>query len=173
MGSYNIHPILVHFPIAFLFIYSIIKILPLQKWFPTVSWKQIERILLVVGVLGALAAFATGDTAQHLTHPNRQLVNAHANFAAISIFIYGILLAGEVLAVINKEYVPRLKLPNWINKFLSFIEKIIYNKVLTVALAFIGFITISLTGLLGGVMVYGPTADPIAQIILKLLGINI
>jgi len=172
MGSYNIHPILVHFPIAFLFVYSIVKILPLEKWFPAVAWKQIERVLLVVGVLGALAAFATGDTAQRLFHPNRQLVNAHSNFAGASIFIYGILLAGEVLAVFNQKYLSRLHAPAWIVKILEFIEKILCNKVLTVILAILGFVAIVTTGLLGGAMVYGASADPLAVIVLKILGIH-
>jgi hypothetical protein len=35
-----------------------------------------------------------------------------------------------------------------------------------------GLLAISLTGLLGGVLVYGTSADPIAGLVLKLLGIN-
>ena len=57
--TYNIHPLFVHFPIAFLFIYSLIKIVPVKKWLPKVSWKDIERVLLVVGVLGAFAALSS------------------------------------------------------------------------------------------------------------------
>ena len=173
MNSYNIHPIIVHFPIAFLFIYSIIKILPLSKWFPGISWKQIERLLLVVGVLGAFAAFATGDTAKHLMHPNRQLVSMHENFAALSVWIYGLLLLGEIISVFNQNYRGRFSLNEKIVKILSFLETILCNNVFSKILAFAGFIAIFLTGLLGGAMVYGATADPIAGIVLKLLGISI
>src|SRR5665213_2786655 len=102
--AYNIHPILVHFPIALLFVYSIVKILPFEKWFPTVAWKHIERVLLLVGVLGAFAAYTTGETATHLFHPNRQLVHAHANFAGTATFLYCVLLGGEILAVFREKY---------------------------------------------------------------------
>ena len=137
MNTYNIHPILVHFPIAFFFIYSIVKILPLRKWFPSIAWKDIERLLLVVGMLGAFAALATGDTAEHLTHRSHAIVEMHSNFAAASVFIYAVILA------------------------------------FTVTLAILGFIGIFVTGLLGGAMVYGATADPIAPIVLKLLGLTV
>ena len=90
--TYNIHPIIVHFPIALLFLYSIIKILPLNKWLPKVAWRDIERVLLVFGVLGAFVALATGQIARHLIQPNRDLIHAHSNFASISTWLYGLLL---------------------------------------------------------------------------------
>lgn len=170
--NYNIHPILVHFPIALLFIYSIIKVLPLSKWFPAVIWKHIERALLVFGFLGALLANATGETAQHLTHPLRALVDAHATFAGISIGLYGLLLAGEFFAVINSEYKKFIP-TGIIQKFVDYFEKLLCNPIFSNILAILGLIAISTTGLLGGVMVYGKTADPLAGIVLNLLGINI
>jgi hypothetical protein len=45
--NYNIHPLLVHFPVAFLAIYSLIKIIPVSKWFPHISWKHIEITLFI------------------------------------------------------------------------------------------------------------------------------
>ncbi len=56
----------VHFPVALLLFYSIIKILPWSKWFPNVSWKHIERALLLAGVLGAFVSLSTGEVAEHL-----------------------------------------------------------------------------------------------------------
>jgi uncharacterized membrane protein len=169
--TYNIHPLFVHFPIALLFLYSIIKVLPFKKWFPKVAWRDIERVLLLVGVLGAFAALATGDTAEHLVHPNRALVDAHSNFAAISTFIYGALLVGEIAAVINaKKFIYR-KGWQWISVILHFVETVLCNPIFSGILAALGFIAISVTGLLGGTIAYGLTADPIAPFILKVLGI--
>ena len=173
MNTYNIHPILVHFPIAFFFIYSIVKVLPFRKWFPAVAWKDIERLLLVVGMLGAFAALATGDTAEHLTHRSRAIVEMHSNFAAISVFIYAVILAGEVVAIFNKSFAPKLKLHPRITEFLTLVEKILCNQAFTVTLAILGFIGIFVTGLLGGAMVYGATADPFAPFVLKLLGLSV
>lgn len=171
--TYNVHPILVHFPIAMLFIYSIIKVLPLKKWLPSVSWRDIERVLLVVGVLGAFAALATGDTAEHLVHPNRALVDAHSTFAGLATFIYGALLVGEIAAVINAKNYVYGKSWQWVSIILRFIETVLCNPVFSVILAIAGFIAISITGMLGGTIAYGLTADPIAPLLLKLLGISL
>ncbi len=169
---YNIHPLLVHFPIAFLFLYSIIKIMPFQKWFPSVSWKQIERTLLLVGVLGAFASSSTGEIAEELTNPNSQLVDMHAFFASLSTWLYGLILAGEVLYFLTPFLASKLPIAPLIALF-SFVQKILQNPILSKVLALLGLIAISITGMLGGVMVYGLTADPLAEILLRVLNINI
>ena len=170
MSTYNIHPLLVHFPIALLFLYSIIKIVPLKKWLPNVALKHIERALLVFGVLGAFAALATGDTAEHLSTASRPLIEMHANFAGFATFVYGALLAGEIAAMIRAEYSLKIKSPIFL-KFCSWVERIFCEKTFSKILALVGFIAIIVTGLLGGVIVYGTTADPLAGAVLKILGL--
>ncbi|MBX4211355.1 MAG: hypothetical protein KW806_00970 [Candidatus Yanofskybacteria bacterium] len=167
--SYNIHPIFVHFPIAFLFVYSIVKILPLQKWLPRISWKQIERTLLVIGTLGALVANQTGEIAEHLLEVDHQIVEMHSFFASLTIFLFGILLIGEIIQVLNKDYISQWKLDRRIKSFSIIIEKLICNKLISILLILMGLITLTLTGLLGGILVYGTTADPFAEIVLRLL----
>ena len=164
--TYNIHPIFVHFPIAFLFLYSIIKIIPLYKWFPKVAWRDIERILLVVGVVGAFIANSTGEIAEHLARPDRKIVEMHALFASMSTWFYGLLLIGEMIYFIN-PFVLKLNIPQ-ISRLLIFIQNILTHKTISIILAILGFIAISITGLLGGYMVFGATADPIAGFVLKL-----
>ncbi len=171
--TYNIHPIFVHFPIAMLCIYSIIKILPFQKWFPSVAWKDIERILLVVGVLGSFAALATGDTAEHLVHPNRQLVNVHATFAALSTWMYSALLVGEIASIINSKNFQYKKGLEWLAVVLKSVERILCSKAISLILVVVGFIAISVTGMLGGVISYGLSADPFTPLLLKIMGITI
>jgi uncharacterized membrane protein len=171
--TYNLHPIFVHFPIAMLFIYSVVKVLPFKKWFPKVGWRDIGRMLLLVGVLGAFAALLTGDTAEHLVHPNRALVGMHSNFAAISTYIYGALLVGEIAAVINAQQYAYGKNWVWVSSLLHFIETVLGNSVFSGILVALGFIAISVTGLLGGTIAYGLTADPVAPFVLKVLGITL
>lgn len=169
---YNIHPLFVHFPIALLFIYSIIKIIPFKKWFPNVSWKHIERALLLVGVLGAFAALMTGETAEQLTKPNHNLVEAHSFFATTATYLYAILLLGEILSISMSWIDLKLKSGS-ILKTIVFIKNLLNQPILSITLAILGFITISITGLLGGVMVYGTSADPVAGLVLRLLGISL
>lgn len=170
--TYNIHPIFVHFPIALLFIYSVIKILPFKKWISSVSWQHIERFLIVFGVFGAFVSLATGGTAEHLARANRQLIEVHSTFASISTFIYCVLLFGEIIFILNNSYQSLIKTEK-VKSFLIKLERLICNPFVSKLLALLGFISISITGLLGGVIVYGVSADPIAGFVIKLLGINL
>lgn len=168
--TYNIHPILVHFPIAFLLLYSAVKILPLEKLFPIIAWKHIERVLLLSGLLGAIGSILTGDVARHMVQPNRQLVEIHETFAYLSTWIYGFLLVVEIIAISKYNQFIKIQM---INDILLFVENNFSKGLVSKLLAFLGIISISITGLLGGAMIYGVSADPLAPIILKLLGINI
>lgn len=171
--TYNLHPLFVHFPIALLFLYSIIKVLPFKKWFPRVGWRDIERVLLLVGFLGACAALLTGDTAEHLVRPNRQLVDAHSTFASLATWIYGALLAGEIASVINARKFVYGKGYEWIALILQFVEKLLCNAFFSGLLAVIGFFAITITGMLGGTIAYGLTADPFSATLISILGINL
>ncbi|MES2215891.1 MAG: DUF2231 domain-containing protein [Patescibacteria group bacterium] len=168
--TYNLHPIFVHFPIALLVLYSVVKILPLKTWFPKVSWRHIERALLFFGVLGAFAALATGETAEHLIRPNHQLVEAHSTFAAAATWLYVALLLGELAAFINaRMYLNKYQ---FVSKLSLFVEKVICNPIFSRIVALAALVTLSIAGLLGGVMAFGVTADPMSSIVLQWLGIT-
>ena len=171
--TYNIHPIFVHFPIALLCVYSLVKILPVAKWFPKISWKDIERFLLVFGVLGAFVALTTGDSAEHIARPNHQLVEMHSTFAGIATWLYGALLAGEIAYVFNRMQLKENSFFLKLRKLGALLEKILCDTFISKSLAVLALVAIVVTGLLGGVMVYGPNADPMAGLVLKLLGITL
>ncbi len=168
--TFDIHPIVVHFPIALLFVYSILKILPLSKWWSGVSWRQIERVLLIIGVCGAFVALATGSTAAHLAKPDRTLLHAHETFAQLTTILYSALLVGEIAAFINERAL--VSQPTLL-RIIQIVESILANRVFSAILAFVALIALFMTGLLGGAIVYGAAADPLAGIILPLLGIPV
>lgn len=151
--------------------YSVLRIIPLSKWVPSVSWKDAERVLLFCGVIGAFIASSTGEIAEHLVNPDRSLVEMHSLFASLSTWFYGLLLFGEILALFTPVIISKLSIPP-LTKFLITIEKILCNRGLSLLLALCGLIAISVTGLLGGVLVYGASADPVAPFVLKILGIT-
>ena len=168
--TFNIHPLVVHFPIALLVVYSIITLLPLRRWMPRVAWKQIGLVFLIVGVASAFAANSTGEIAEHLVRPDHDLVEAHAFFAAASTWMYGLLLLGELLTLGGGRVASYIGQPI-ITRILRFIEQVLQHPLLNTVLVLAGLVAIAVTGLLGGVMVYGVTADPLAPIVLRLLGL--
>ncbi len=169
---YNIHPLFVHFPIAFLFIYSLIKIVPVKKLFSNVFWKDTERILLVVGVLGAFAALSTGEVAESLVRSNPQLVEMHAAFATAATWAYGLLLAGEILLLLIPWISANFQAVK-IVKALTIVKDILTHRVFSIGITILGLLALSLAGLLGGVITYGVTADPVAPFVLRILGITL
>ena len=170
--TYNIHPLFVHFPIALLIVYSAIAIIPLRKWIPQFAWRQIGQVVLLIGVLGAMLASTTGEIAEELVRPDHALVEMHALFANASTWIYGILLAGEVLFYLNPA-LQKKGILSFLYPLLTWVEKVITQRGITVLLAILGLVAISVTGLLGGVMVYGVSADPVAPFVMRLLGLSI
>lgn len=169
---YNIHPIVVHFPVALLFIYSVLKVLPMKRWAPRFAWSDVERVFLVLGFGGALMALSTGETAEHLVRSasNRDLIEVHSVFANASVAFYGALLLAEVISVLHAWSAFRTKfskLDNFLNHIYNFLTKPLISKLL----ALLGLVALSITGLLGGVLVYGVSADPFAPLVLKLLGL--
>jgi len=55
--------------------------------------------------------------------------------------------------------------------FLKSRDSFLSTKIISKILAILGLVAITFTGMLGGVMVYGLSTDPLAPIILKILGI--
>lgn len=170
--TFDTHPIFVHFPIALLALYSFIKIVPLKRWFPNISWKNIELFLLVFGVGGAFAGLYTGQIARELMRGGGQLLRTHSDFAQKSTFLYSLLLIGEILALLNPLITTKLK-PSKTISLSVYIEKIITSPIVSNIIALLGLVAISITGLLGGVLVYGLSADPFAAIVMKLLGLTV
>lgn len=140
----------------------------MTRWFPRVAWRDIERTLLVVGVLGAFAASTTGEIAEELVRPDHALVEMHSLFAGISTWLYGALLVGELAAWLRNRFQT---MPKVLTQITLVLDRVLCNSVLSRIIALAAIIAISVTGLLGGVMVYGTSADPIAGFVLKILGL--
>ena len=170
--TYNLHPIIVHFPIALLTLYSAIKVLPVRRLLPRIAWRDAERVLLLFGVLGAFAALATGNTAERFLRPSREILDAHSTFAHIATLLYVLLLVGELTAMANARFALSWSAYPRVKKIFLMLETILCHTIFSGILATIAFLALAITGLLGGVMVYGTSADPLAGLVLKVLGIT-
>ncbi len=146
-------------------------------------WFYVKAILVMAGGLGALAALVTGDSAISSVRQGnfvvsvsnfRQVVHMHENFAKASVAVFGIIAAGYLILWLNRSIaVNILKLrANWLKKTWQILTKLSHFFVETkfvILLALVGLVCITITGGLGGTMVYGPNADPFFGVIYKLM----
>lgn len=143
-GLPNLHPAVVHFPIALLLLATATDAVFLLRR----RWRWLEgtaALLYITGALGALAAFLTGrqaaDAMGPLSVPVQQLVNSHADWAERTLWLFAILaLARAVLAMRDRRSAAATWLPVRIG-------------VLVVAIA--GAAVLAQTADRGGSLVYG------------------
>ena len=178
----NPHPILVHFPIALLSVYSIFELLRFKGLLKQESWFNIKAVLVVLGAVGAVAAVFTGDFARQAVYTGNgtgypgldlpTIIRAHENWAHITAVVFVLLACAYIVAFANKfnfiNFLPG-QLLKGIWKFGTWIEKMLIETPLVIFLALFGLCAITITGALGGIIVYGPNIDPVAHLVYGLL----
>ncbi|MFZ2484689.1 MAG: DUF2231 domain-containing protein [Minisyncoccia bacterium] len=146
----NIHPIVVHFPIALLSLYAIFELVRFQKVLEKPYWFYIKATLVISGELFAIAAFLTGPEVE-----GAKLIEMHEAFAMVAIAIFGLIALGYL----SKHFS--------VLKVFSFVTR----SYILIPLAFLGLVSITITGGLGGAIVYGTDFDPFMAPIFKILGV--
>jgi uncharacterized membrane protein len=168
----NLHPIFVHFPIALLTVYAIMELIRFKKVMRQPYWFYSKALFLMIGGLGALAALYTGDMAKAAVRsgefmvaiPNfDQVVRMHENFADLTVGIFGILAACYLFLWMQRynfsSFAKKIGLlPVW--NFLLILAHFFVETPFVIFMALAGLICVTITGGLGGIMVYGPGADP-------------
>ncbi|MCC6323555.1 hypothetical protein IT400_02055 [Candidatus Nomurabacteria bacterium] len=166
----NIHPIVVHFPIAFLFIWGLCEVLPVSKWFSSINWAPIKNFLVVIGFLGGWVAQMTGELAEELVGENK-LVNTHSAFAQASMILFGIFAVEVIVIYIKNKYSSIYYKFGILARIIDMCLRLLQNKIFRILLVLLALIAIFVTGVLGGAIVYGTSADPLAPFVLKILGL--
>jgi uncharacterized membrane protein len=111
----KIHPEVIHFPIAFLLGYALFEILGifLKKEFLS----KTAHLLLLIGVLGLIAAVLTGNQAKDVAHNlsksgisiSFKAINEHEYYANITLWFFAALLVLRTMAVIKKRFTGMIK----------------------------------------------------------------
>ncbi len=132
------HPILIHFPIALLTVYSFFEIVSL--FYKEKSLDKFTLALLGLGVLFAVAAVFTGHLAEDLSYNllnqvQKEAIETHETFATIVLFYFA------ALFFIKFYLVKKIKFTG-------------YYKFAYIAMVLIGNIFIYLTGYYGGRLVF-------------------
>lgn len=188
----NIHPIFVHFPIALLTLYAVLEIaIPLKikffklcKWdmpgasplfarlyqlLITPAWNPIKAFLVIVGTVLALPTLQTGEWAEE-TYISRgvtevsqigRLIETHSTFADFTVIIFSILAVGYLAQILWNTYNSKLQK----YAFIQAIANIILHPKVAPMLAFLGVISVTITGALGGAISHGVNTDPVVKMI--------
>ena len=170
----NIHPIFVHFPIALFTIYAVMEILQFKVLRESRVWNIIKAVFVILGTLTSFLALQTGDGAEHIMG-HTSLVETHSNFAGISVWLFAAISIIYIVRMINTESAT-IKDWCWNTKYVRNIWNILSRITdflfkywgILVVIGIIGLVLITITGSLGGAIVYGPDADPVVSFIYHL-----
>ncbi len=177
----NLHPVFVHFPVALLTVYALMELVRFKKVMSQPYWFYLKAVFLTIGGLGALLALYTGDMARSAVRQGdfvvainnfKQVLNVHENFAHLSVAIFGLLAASYLFLWLQREnfsaFAEKINLGALWKLLLKFARFFVETR-FVIFMALAGLICITITGGLGGVMVYGTSADPFFGIIYHLL----
>lgn len=161
----NIHPIVVHFPIAFLMIYGMCELIRFKIITGKPYWFYIKAFLAIVGILSAFAAYQAGDAIEHQFEAEYgNVMRVHADFAVLSIIIFGIAAASYFVAWVNR--VKSLSWPLW--GLATRIQKLVLETPIVIILAVAGLVAISITGALGAAIAHGTDSDIFVRFIYRM-----
>lgn len=185
----NIHPLVVHFPIALLTLYSLLEIAWLFNRARTKKLNQTKLFLLFVWTIGTFFALQSGELAQeYLGMKWSTLIHTHENFAQASYTTYIILSVYYLLTWVQSTNIFLL-LPEKIgtqvqnayknlenNSIFSKFQEIILNiinrpyvKYVVFLWAAIGLLLLTITWALWGAITQGPDTDPVVRFFYDLL----
>jgi uncharacterized membrane protein len=170
----NLHPLFVHFPIALLTIYALLECVRIKRVQQAAATFYVKAVLVIVGFVSSIATYLSGEAIEDLVRGNRtlnQLVETHSNFALATIIVFGILAAAYKVQWIKRDgasLLPNLSKRAFMLKLYT-VSDILLKPFVCVPLAVLGLILVTITGALGGSIVYGPDVDPAVKFIYQLI----
>ncbi len=158
----QLHPLIVHFPIALRMVYCLILVVQLFWWRDNDKLNTIKHFCLIAGTVWGIAALQTGDASldvygvSHISHAHEERAESTGNLFVVL----------SLLSIYT--------LQPWTEKFArdSKIRKVISTIISHRAMALVGIIgmlLITIIGALGWAIARGDKADAISQFVVKVL----
>lgn len=116
-------------------------------------------------------ALLTGDIASELSAPPELVVEKHETFATLTTIIFGFLTAAYVVYGIQLTTWHGVIVRSPVGKIWGIVSRIALlcvSPIVAIPLALVGLIAVTITGALGGLMVYGPKVDPFVGWVAKI-----
>lgn len=157
----NLHPIIVHFPIALLTVYAGLELLKSSFIEKLEYLFYIKGFMVIIGAIGSTFAIASG-LYTYGGLPNDPISIAHSWWAYTTAFLFGTL--AFVYAV---EWYYRERKNKNMNGVFKTVHKFLYRPDVLFMMALAGIISVTVTGALGGLMVHGPENDPMTKLLFE------
>jgi uncharacterized membrane protein len=111
----QLHPLVIHFPIVLFLLYTLLEIVGI-----TFNKEEIQRgayVILILGVIGALAAVLTGHQAEELAEKTissafrfpEEVLEEHEWFANLTVWYFFFVLLLRTYLVVKKKFVGRIR----------------------------------------------------------------
>ncbi|HRH23611.1 MAG TPA: hypothetical protein PK295_03195 [Candidatus Magasanikbacteria bacterium] len=168
----SIHPMVVHFPIALLTVYALLELIPFKKVVSDPRWILAKRVLLFVGTFGIFVALSSGEERGGENLEPGTVLAYHSLFATITTWIFGLLAGSQFVMTVTVWVTRFVTKREWLYviwKIIERIARIISLRPILIIASITGLITLTITGALGGGMVFGPEADPMVSFIFNVL----
>jgi uncharacterized membrane protein len=170
----DLHPIFNHFPIALFTIYSVLEVLRFKKITSFAPLFYIKGAFIIAGAIISPFTIITGKIAGEALKngPDGRLVEMHETAAIISVIIFGIIALVYLIEWISRSRVDAIiESSPWKKAYIQaeVQSRWLLNSVYLPLIALLGLILITITGALGGSIVYGPDIDPFAKFVYNFL----